>query len=228
MNLSSAEIESVVRSVLARLTASAAPTTTDIAKIDDANQAIQIKEKLITVELLKSHASTIAQDGSKTIEFSSRAIVTPAAIDWLKERKLVWTRRAKDLKTGSSPKPPAMGLFGRVELVGRLQGIVCPRQATVESNTSDDATSLRDAQRLMRAQYRVGILVVDAPHAACWQAARDDFLRPAVLSDWNQLQNILREVPANLLILDAKQWRVPAIANVVKQWHQALVAGGLK
>ncbi len=65
-------------------------------------------------------------------------------------------------------------------------------------------------------------MIASSPHAACWQAARDDKLRPVVVHDWLESKRILTEVPTNLMILDGRRWNVPSTANLIQSFLKHL------
>jgi hypothetical protein len=86
----------------------------------------------------------------------------------------------------------------------------------------DDASALRSAASGLREGYRAAVVVAAAPHALCWQAARDEKLRPAVVGDWSQWPEIVAQVPANLLLLSSQRWNAASTANLIRHFTKHL------
>jgi hypothetical protein len=99
---------------------------------------------------------------------------------------------------------------------------LCSKQAHVCPAAADDSTALRAVADGLRAGHQAGVAIVRSPHAICWQAARDDGLRPAVAPTWTELNEVLREVPVNVLILSSKTWNVPSVCNGIRRFFQHL------
>jgi hypothetical protein len=99
---------------------------------------------------------------------------------------------------------------------------MCPKQANVRTKLHDDTAALREIANGLRSGHQAGVLIAASPHAACWQAARDEKLRPAVVSQWSDLPAVLSEVPVNLLILSASKWNVPSICNASRHLFEHL------
>ena len=228
--------------------ASSAPTSpTAIVKSNAAEprpqsiDAMHLNAPVLSLDSLRSVPS-----GTKQITVSSTALVTPAAKDWLKEKGIGWTRMvptASSPGTGKSPvasNPSGLStsvassenlqkntmeteskrvlVTGSVLWLRTLEKQLCPKSSQIDQVQFDDAASLRAVAQAIRNGAPAAIAVVKAPHATLWQAARDEALRPSIVSQWSDLTEVLQEVPTNLLILPASRWNVAGTANIARKF----------
>ena len=228
--------------------ASSAPTSpTAIVKSNAAQprpqsiDAMHLNAPVLSLDSLRSVPS-----GTKQITVSSTALVTPAAKDWLKEKGIGWTRMvptASSPGTGKSPvasNPSGLStsvassenlqkntmeteskrvlVTGSVLWLRTLEKQLCPKSSQIDQVQFDDAASLRAVAQAIRNGAPAAIAVVKAPHATLWQAARDEALRPSIVSQWSDLTEVLQEVPTNLLILPASRWNVAGTANIARKF----------
>ena len=228
--------------------ASSAPTSpTAIVKSNAAEprpqsiEAMHLSAPVLSLDSLRSVPS-----GTKQITVSSTALVTPAAKDWLREKGIGWTRiipTASSLGTGKSPvasNPSGLStsvasseilqkntmetetkrvlVTGSVLWLRTLEKQLCPKSSQIDQVQFDDAASLRAVAQAIRNGAPAAIAVVKAPHATLWQAARDEALRPSIVSQWSDLTEVLQEVPTNLLILPASRWNTAGTANIARKF----------
>ncbi len=232
MNVNPSEIERIVREVLKSMAASPlapalANTNQSIANTHP--DPVSLRESVIGLEALRGIPS-----GSTLIQVSSKAVVTPAARDWLRERGVAIARggaiatkpavatastvTAQPENTSVSTSMPRLFIAGAVDWLPGLSKQLCPKQTKVADRVADDASVVRAIAVAIRSGHRSGLALVDAPHSALWQSARDDMLRPAVVSQWSDLAEIFREVPVNLLIVPSKRWGVAGAANIARRF----------
>jgi len=88
----------------------------------------------------------------------------------------------------------------------------------------DDAAAVRSVAQAIRAGSKSAIAIVKAPHSTLWQAARDEALRPALVSQWSDLAEVLREVPTNMLIVPATRWNIAGSANIARKFLEFIQA----
>ena len=228
--------------------ASSAPTSPPAIVKSNAAQprpqsidAMHLNAPVLSLDSLRSVPS-----GTKQITVSSTALVTPAAKDWLKEKGIGWTRMvptASSLGTGKSPvasNPSGLStsvassenlqknimeteskrvlVTGSVLWLRTLEKQLCPKSSQIDQVQFDDAASLRAVAQAIRNGAPAAIAVVKAPHATLWQAARDEALRPSIVSQWSDLTEVLQEVPTNLLILPASRWNTAGTANIARKF----------
>jgi hypothetical protein len=232
VNVNPSEIERIVREVLKSM---AAPVLAPA--LANANQSIattqpnsvSLRESVIGLEALRGIPA-----GATAIQVSSKAVVTPAARDWLRDRGVTIARggsiatkpavatasavTAQPANTSVATSMPRLFIAGAVDWLPGLSKQLCPKQTKVADRVADDASVVRAIAVAIRSGHRSGLALVDAPHSTLWQSARDDLLRPAVVSQWSDLAEIFREVPVNLLIVPSKRWGVAGAANIARRF----------
>ena len=180
---------------------------------------------------------TLAKD-TKEIAVLPTTLVTPAAKDFLKEKGIAWNR-ASSPKVAAQPSPagvassekktevlPTKRLFvtGSVLWLRNLEKQLCPKANLVDQVQIDDAAAIRAVAQAIRNQASSAIAIVKAPHSALWQAARDEALRPAIISQWSDLAEVFREVPTNMLIVPANRWNIAGSANIARKFQEHIQA----
>jgi hypothetical protein len=213
-------IEQVVRRVLLRLADRPAASVVDRAEAGTRSNlplspstdrstgstspdrpALVCDQTVVSVVWLEQHWA-----GQHQVQLGSRAVVTPAARDWLRSKQIESIRGvASQHSTGLVA--PSVLVAGSTSLWRQIADRICPRQARRLGDQAGDDAMLREVRsELLLGHQKIAILWPDHPHALCWQAARDAQLRPAVLSDPMSIDRLLQEVPANLLMIDGFGW----------------------
>ena len=165
--------------------------------------------------------------GMQVLEISKSAVLTPAARDYCRELQVNVVRGSASKATSDTVTPKTARLQ-RLLVVGTpvwmpaIAKQLCNQQAHVGEVISDDASVLRSVADGLRAGHQAAVAIVQSPYAVCWQAARDDRLRPAVVPNWSELNEVLNQVPVNLLILSSQSWNVPAVCNGARRFFQHL------
>jgi hypothetical protein len=228
MSPSAADIETIVRRVLRALTSDAAPEAAGSISPDTVS-TLRLSERVISMQLVRDKLSN-----QQAIEIGRMSVITPAAKDYCRERKIAIVRLGEantsapaliqngTTKALESPKPQRLFVAGTASWMPSIAKQLCNRQSQVEAMQADDTSAMHKISEGLRTGHQAGLAVVSAPHAACWQAARDDRLRPAVVSNWAELSNVLREVPVNVLILSSKNWNVASTCNVARRFFEHL------
>ena len=187
---------------------------------------LSLLDRVVSLQSLKNRLI-----GIQRVEIEPSAVMTPAARDYCKEFKVAIARGSSVARTTNAVGDSSLATIGRPQrllVAGSAQWIpsmekqLCSKQTKVCEVTIDDTTALRTIADGIRSGHQAGVVIVNAPHATCWQAARDDSLRPAVVSSWPELQGVLQEVPVNVLILSAKTWNVSSACNVARRFFQHL------
>jgi hypothetical protein len=201
MNVSAAEIERIVRDVLNLLVAA----------------ETSLGDSVISMSTLRG----ISKE-NKSVRIASNAIVTPAARDWCRDQGIALVRGERSSAVASD-RPQAGATSGKLFIAGMVPWMsslakqLCPKQTSVADPLSDDASVIRSVANAVRHGHSTCLAIVASPHSALWQAARDDALRPAIVSQWSDLADVLREVPANVLIVPAKRWSLAGVANIARK-----------
>lgn len=265
-NVPTLNIASANKTALASNTASANSTTSA-----DNSEPVFVQDSVVSIQVLKALPA-----GTRRVRLTPQALVTPAAKDWFRERRIEWVRgdfpaiessatstasnststnngltriiptrvaltaeasAAKSMHPkGANPiaslatpvkiqteiATPPLFITGSVLWLRSLEKQVCPKQTKLDAMQSDDAAAIRAVASALRSGHRAAVAIVQAPHSALWQSARDEALRPAVVSQWSDLTDILFEVPANLLIIPAKRWTIPGVCNVIRKFTEQI------
>lgn len=231
MNVNPVEIESIVRKVLSTLLAGDLAGSTQQPSSVVVSNELAIADHVVSASTLEGRLS-----GIQTLRLLRSAVVTPAARDLCRQAKVAIV---KDENAVSSPnsivkqdaaastvpskvRPQRLIIAGSCQAMVAIEKQMCSKQANVRTQLHDDTAALREITNGLRNGHQAGVLVAASPHAACWQAARDENLRPAVVSQWSDLPAVLSEVPVNLLILSASKWNVPSICNASRHLFEHL------
>ncbi|MEQ1826657.1 MAG: hypothetical protein ABL921_11960 [Pirellula sp.] len=225
MTINAAEIETIVRRVLSTLSTIDASALGSPASDGNSKSTgyLQVADRVVSVEALRGRLA-----GIQVLEILPTAVLTPAASDLCRERKIQIVREPSvPTQQSSSPvqsatRPPRLIVSGSATWIGSVAKQLCPKQSKVIDASIDDASAIRSISDGLRAGHQAGVAIVNAPHSACWQAARDDRLRPAVVSNWGELAAVLSEVPVNVLIISAKTWNVPSACNLARRMFEHL------
>jgi len=202
---------------------------TPVAGVQPKSPTLSLVDHVISAALLKNRLM-----GIQVLEIAQSAVVTPAARDYIREFKVEIVRGRTNTNTDNKTlmnetlqatagvRPQRLIVTGTAVWMPAIAKQLCSIQAKVCEASPDDSTALRTVANGLRAGHRAALLLVHSPHATCWQAARDDLLRPAVVSSWSDLDDVLREVPVNVLILSANSWNVPSSCNTARRFFQHL------
>ena len=187
---------------------------------------LSLLDRVVSLQSLKNRLL-----GIQRLEIESSAVLTPAARDYCKEFNVAIVRSSSVARTNTAVvesslatggRPQRLIVAGVTKWIPSMEKQLCFKQAKVCEIATDDTTALRAIADGIRSGHQAGVVIVNAPHATCWQAARDDSLRPAVVSSWSELNDVLQEVPVNVLILSAKTWNVPSACNAARRFFQHL------
>lgn len=219
--LHASQIEQIVRKVLASL------------EIPSSVGSTHVSATVLSLDVLRSLPKDIKQ-----ISVGENTLVTPAAKDYLKEKGIAWTKTtaqtpvagntsgivvsdSKNIDVSSSKR---LFVTGSVLWLRNLEKQLCPKATLVDQIQMDDASAIRSVAQAIRNGASNAVAIVKAPHATLWQAARDEALRPAIISQWSDLEEVFREVPTNLLIVPALRWNIAGSANITRKFLDHLKA----
>ena len=232
MSLSQPEIERIVREVVRRLQAAgrapdlAAARAADARASDDAGQRLDLAERLVTGELLRKRL-----DGVSRVFVRPDAVVTPLVHDELKQRGIELVRNlaqvdARSSSAGASPSSavasPRSAAAGPSLVVGICGGKDGGGNGAVERLLQECGVSVEQLLRgdeptvvprmkaAMQGGRRRGLLVSSRPAAvACW-ANRAAQVRGVWGTDAACVARAVREMGANLLVVDPNCDNLPA------------------
>jgi hypothetical protein len=216
---SATEIEAIVRKVLGTLMAS------DMSVADGKTKpSVSVDKPETATELVLTNSVISTRDllgrlkGMQTVRVPESAIVTPAVRDLCREAKVTIVRGTQQTSkaASNSSKPQRLIVAGSTSSITSIAKQLCPRQAKVLETSVDDNSALSSIAGGLRNGHQAGVLIAKSPFSACWQAARDEKLRPVVVGQWSDLAIAIKEVPTNLLILGADQWNVASACNAAR------------
>ncbi len=171
--------------------------------------------------------------GHKTIQVAPKSIITPAVKDFCREKGISIVRGESVAKPSSEialisdslskpARPQRLIVVGGSDAMDAVAKQLCPKQARVLATVADDSAAVRAALEGLQSGHQAAVLWSDTPFATNWQASRIDSLRPAMVSQWSELGQAIREVPLNLLILPKQNWSLPAFCNASRSLFEHL------
>lgn len=192
--------EQIVREVLRRLTG----LNRSVAQDSDSNRVgdLILPGRLVTLEVLEQR-----MDGVRRIIVPERALITPAARDELRQRKIeiVFGDQAvagvngnsgpAKLLVATTPHASAPAAIAAIEAVASVD--------MLESNSLPDAAS--QIGRTIVGQKRLGIMLTDRPAAAACIANRHAGVRAAIGENPASVTQAVLQVAANLLVVDSSR-----------------------
>jgi hypothetical protein len=224
MNVNAAEIERIVRDVLNSLATGNGPAVAIPSPTRGTEGSLT--DSVISVSSFRTLPAT-----ATSVRIMSRAVVTPSARDWCKERGLTLVRsEAASAPTAHAGAPVNVASFpsiagpeplyvaGSVTWMAALKKQLCLKQTRVTEPQLDDASVIRGIGSAIRQGHATCLAIVASPHSSLWQAARDEALRPAIVAHWSDLPDILREVPTNVLIVSSKHWNIAGVSNIARRF----------
>jgi hypothetical protein len=207
------------------------PTIQPITTVNgnEHSSGVHLNVPVLSLDSLRS----LSKD-TQAITVPASTLVTPAAKDFLKEKGIAWARAnsvaapthqttagvaSSEKKTEVSPTK-RLFVTGSVLWLRNLEKQLCPKANLVDQVQIDDAAAVRAVAQAIRGGASSAIAIVKAPHSTLWQAARDEALRPAMISQWSDLAEVFREVPTNMLIVPANRWNIAGSANIARKFQE--------
>lgn len=204
MNVSTKDIERIVREVLAEL--NAAPAPTDVAPSAPVPQPAQNNGDLV----VKSHLVTMrdlveGRGAIRRLVVASNAIVTPAVRDELRRRNVALVHAAVTEKPNNTmPRLVLVAARTRHDAAALVRGLT-QAGINVEQNTSDCLIAATDqlAGELVKSNT-LGLLWTRHTALGLCLANRHPGVRAVLASDAAGTAAAIAAVGANLLVLDPK------------------------
>ena len=224
MSTQQAQVDAIVREVLRRLRGATGPKAVDAANPGVATPglvtpptatALVLSQRLITQEDLTGRL-----DNMKSVIVPPRAVVTPAARDYLRERGVELLRG--DRNTSSLTPSSAALVVGVAETsfepsellrLLRRQGIEAEQQANTGLITVVDEL----AGHVSRGG-RLGLLLTERAATALCLANRIRGVRAAVASDAATVAAAIRDIGVNLLIVEPRGRSLHQLKQIVDRY----------
>lgn len=216
MSADRAELEQLVRSVVARL---AATGQAEVAPMRQEPGTLDIQERVVTVATLAGQV-----ERARRVTVLQRAVVTPAARDFLSERKIELVRRSEATRTTEAPASHLLVGVAEVQVEpSRWLYASLGRRIEFEQLPSTCLTSVVDALAEPVARWeRCGLLFTASPEAAVCLANRKSGVRAILATNVDGVKRARQSMAANLLVVE------PAAHSpfAVRQMAAALLAPG--
>jgi len=232
MNIGNVDIEWIVREVIRRLRESETQFSTNrngtpVAQTQRTGKSLELSEPVITLSTVEKRL-----DGVERLAVPTRAVVTPAVVDELKDRKIELVRGALVRSAAadcSHHEPPqsasgpgsGSGLTVAVAvdnfdtaLLSRLLG---ESAAIVNHPPHQEHVLLEDLARDIESGGR-GVLLTGAPAAAVVTANRNPQVRAAVGFNFPAVRTAVDEAGANLLAIDPHGKTAAQLAGMINEF----------
>lgn len=225
------EIEVIVRAVLERLrtlegapaapvaTATATATTTTVGTVPAVAQPgeIHLDQRLVTLEDLRDRWDTM-----KSLLVPKRCIVTPAALDELRQRGVV-LHRSDGVTRQATSENPAQGSKSLLVMMpaGKKADSVsqlCHQGIEVASIGQDNNLALTTLKNHLAEPHKLCVWSSPRPFAAARACTVFPHVAAVQLSRIEDLPLAIEQAQPNVLILDDRSWTVSNIANLARSW----------
>jgi hypothetical protein len=206
-------VETLVREVLARLQANGMQTA-------PAQAAPAAGELIVHDAVVSTHVLADRLSGVRKVLVTSKAILTPAARDLLKQHQITLGRSAAStpgskpslvVGMAETPADPADLLRMVSPLAGGIERLAKTGMATVVAELADAVAK----------DGRLGLLLCGQPLAAACLANRQAGVRAAVARDRDEVVQGVGTLGMNLLIVDPARRSVFQLGQMVKQFLQS-------
>lgn len=215
MSESAEQVDRIVHEVLSRLGRGAQAAANDAAS--SSLGEIVLSEKVVSATLLADRL-----DGVKRVVVSPRAVVTPSARDLLRDRNITLARALKTVPaTAAAAKLIVYAAGLRIDM-GSLANSL--RQDGLEIEFRAEAEFVQAvsgmASEIASSRTR-GVLLTDQVAAALCLANRRRGVRAAAATNRGDVNDAIRSVGANLLIVDGVRRSKFEIQRIVEAFAAA-------
>jgi len=208
-------INRIVSEVLKRIRASEQLMRNGVGSVKQDTKRVVISERVITEELLQK------QHGQQHLQFRQNAIITPAARDYLNERKICWSRDCDQSATAANAKT------NRLLIVVNMTPVVRSVLDDIKKNSRDSAwkqelvSCVGEANRLAvsalcRADMQQVIVICREVYELVCQANRNDKVRAAAVSNVAAIEAAQAQIQPNLLAVNPNGQSFIELRNLVR------------
>jgi hypothetical protein len=199
-------VERIVAAVMARLAGEAAPQPATSA----AHGVLGLTDAVITADVLSTRLN-----GHVKAVFSPRSIVTPAAVDWLRERNIDWSRgEAGAVATQSVGRWQTLVVLSTPTLESVLSSAKLPSQLVgCWKEAAEQATA-----SICRAEADGIIIFSRAAVAVACRANRNERIRAAVAQGVRCIESAMRSMGTNVLVIDPRKKSFIELRNMLRAY----------
>jgi ribose 5-phosphate isomerase RpiB len=194
------QIDRIVGEVLARLGTSAPSRSSRPAPIPAAGALspgeLLIDDKVVSAATLQNRLS-----GVQRVMVSARAVVTPSARDLLKENNVSLVRTLK-AAAASSVELLLAKLDSRFDSAGLIRTLQNRGVAVQQMATAEGVKSIETIAHEISQRGKLGVILTGSVATALCAANRHRGVRAAVASNRGELESAIREIGANVLVID--------------------------
>ncbi|GIX03237.1 MAG: hypothetical protein KatS3mg113_0243 [Planctomycetaceae bacterium] len=188
------------------------------AEEDASGTEHQLDYPVITADLLQLE---IRSGGTRRLWIGPRSILTPAARDWLQQRKIVWSRRPQVPR--SERRAERWVLFHRAApIVQALRESVLREGAAWRFELLGTLSELVETgQRLLHTAETPTVLIMTTqPAQVACRMNRSPRIRAAVVYPGISLTALWQDVQPHALTLDPTAWNFAALRQLLKHCAQ--------
>ncbi|MBL8850223.1 MAG: hypothetical protein JNG89_11090 [Planctomycetaceae bacterium] len=216
MSADSTLIDDIVRGVLQQLGGGSpravAKPSSPVAKVSESQPRpavaeVEIAERIVTADLLKERVN-----GSRLVVVGQKALVTPAAWDFIRERGLTLNRgeaKSPSTTTGSSKSSAPQGaktaslliVVRSTEAVERLAADLPGSWRRELLGCPDDAAKLAIGE-LSRGGTPQAVILAEQAHRAACLANRSDAAKAVAVRDAGDVPVVRKQLRANVWCVD--------------------------
>jgi hypothetical protein len=206
-------IDSVVREVLARLTAERPIEKRSM--VDTSPVQLVLGPAVISLSTLADRLS-----GVRRVVVGKKAVVTPAARDLLRQHNITISRSAD--ASGAGKPALAVAVCDTASDPAALLRLVAPLAAGIERLAKTGLASVvSELTETVVKDGRLGLLLSGKPDVACCLANRRPGVRAAVARDRDEVAQAIGNLGLNLLVVDPARRSLFQLGQMVKQFLHA-------
>lgn len=221
MSVAEIDIETIVREVIRRLREAQGGTDNDnktIAGTQRVATSLAVTDRVVTLATLDGKLT-----GIQNIVVPARAIVTPAARDELKQRKITIDRTANATHKNVAKQSLASGLTVAVAASGvcevELRKLLGTSVNVVKQPAGDEVASVKTLGESVVAGGR-GVLITSTPAAAVMLANRVSGVRAAYGFSFPAIRRAKDEIDANLLIIEPAGKSAAELVGMIAEFER--------
>lgn len=227
--MNSGLIDEIVNSVLAQLRPApaissapvpppvpAVPVAAPVA-VTPAVTSAEVIAPVITADLLAKQAS-----GMRELRIGEKSILTPSAVDWLKARRIVWTRGRSRAVLSSAGSSPARWCLLQQAVTPVVTGVKdwllkqCPGWRAELSGAVGEALT-QSVSLIAKAEVSGVVILTEVPESVACRANRHESVRAAAVSNRGAWTPIRSQLGPNVVCIRPSGLSFMELRNLLKE-----------
>jgi hypothetical protein len=214
MKLAEAEIERVVREVLARLEGGPAAAANGQAKATGETATLVLDGRVVTLADLKGRL-----DKQQSVTVPTNAVVTPAVRDYLRERKVALVRREVNSRAAQPGMRLVVGATESKSNPGDVLKQITTQGIQVELVAGGSLTAVTESVvEQVKRDNTLGLLLTDQAAAAVCLVNRQSGVRAAAARNLVEVEEAIRQIGVNLLVIHPQWQSNYAVRQMVQRY----------